>query len=395
MMWKLLKARRVLLMVTLSVGLLWAGLVAAKPGNKPPKDDPPPPQPTFSYSYTPLGTLGGATSWANDINTNGDVVGGSTTGSGTIDHGFVYTAGSGIVDLNDLIDPATGILLREAEAINDGGQVIGFGHLFDGDGNLLETFLYRLTPDPSGAGFATVDNLGDFNTFRGTAINNDGDVGGFEFVAGVAHAALYTEATGWVDLGTLAGDETQAWGITNSDANGDVQLAGYANTADGDRAWRYDTATGVMEDLGTFFQHNRFSSESQGCDINEAGQVAGWTTVSKNDDFAARHTPGVGWESLGTLSDDDSWGDSKANGLNNFGDTVGTSLFNTVPDERAFLYMDEFGILNLEDLIDNLPAGLEGQIPPADINDSGEICGPWVTNFTAYTGEAYILTLVP
>jgi probable HAF family extracellular repeat protein len=81
-----------------------------------------------------LGALEGGVdlSSAYGINAANEVVGYSNSAGG--DHAFYWTEASGIVDLNSLTD-ATGQawILRFAHAINDGGQIVGYGE-FDPDG---------------------------------------------------------------------------------------------------------------------------------------------------------------------------------------------------------------------------------------------------------------------
>jgi probable HAF family extracellular repeat protein len=96
-----------------------------------------------SGSMADLGTLGGAGSNAYGINNFGQVVGASlTAGAGGQDHAFLYSAGS-ISDLNNLIDPSSGWNLNVATAINDSGQIVGFGS----HNGQTEAFL--LTPTPT------------------------------------------------------------------------------------------------------------------------------------------------------------------------------------------------------------------------------------------------------
>jgi probable HAF family extracellular repeat protein len=60
---------------------------------------------------------------ARGINNRGQVVGAVLTGSG----GFFYAPGQGVRSLNDLIDTSTGWNIVYAQAINERGQIVGFG----------------------------------------------------------------------------------------------------------------------------------------------------------------------------------------------------------------------------------------------------------------------------
>ena len=102
----------------------------------------------FSYSggmMHDLGTLGGTVSRAYGINSSGQIVGaGDVPASGY--HAFLYTNGA-MVDLNSLVDPASGWLLTEARAINDSAQIAGTG-IIDG-----QTHAVLLTPVPEPSSF--------------------------------------------------------------------------------------------------------------------------------------------------------------------------------------------------------------------------------------------------
>ncbi len=76
-----------------------------------------------------LGTLGGEYSYALGINDNGYVVGYSTAGGDPSKHlnrAFLYSNGS-MRDLNNLIYPNSGWHLSRAHAINNRGQIVGYG----------------------------------------------------------------------------------------------------------------------------------------------------------------------------------------------------------------------------------------------------------------------------
>jgi probable HAF family extracellular repeat protein len=71
-----------------------------------------------------LGTLGGAGSVALGIDDGDQIVGWSQTKDGS-QHAFLYT--DQMYDLNDLIDPGSGMILLSATAVN--GNIVGFGLL--------------------------------------------------------------------------------------------------------------------------------------------------------------------------------------------------------------------------------------------------------------------------
>jgi probable HAF family extracellular repeat protein len=84
-------------------------------------------------SMLDLGTLGGEASYAftgggngaNGINASGQVVGEALTAS-LAEHAFLYSNGS-MTDLNSLLPPDSGWTLQYASAINDAGQIVGYG----------------------------------------------------------------------------------------------------------------------------------------------------------------------------------------------------------------------------------------------------------------------------
>jgi probable HAF family extracellular repeat protein len=82
----------------------------------------------FLYQNGVLGTLGGfgpnLSSWAADINNLGQIVGGGNFDAVGSRHAFLYQDGR-LLDLNALVDPASGWLIEDATAINDLGQIAG------------------------------------------------------------------------------------------------------------------------------------------------------------------------------------------------------------------------------------------------------------------------------
>jgi probable HAF family extracellular repeat protein len=97
-------------------------------------------------TMTDLGTLGGGTSVAFGINAAGQIVGESTTIPGQrYPDAFLYTGGQ-MIDLNTLLPPDSGWYLAGATAINDNGQIVGFGGAPDG---LSHAFLLTLDGNSS------------------------------------------------------------------------------------------------------------------------------------------------------------------------------------------------------------------------------------------------------
>jgi len=95
-----------------------------------------------------LGTLGGWESLAYGINDRGQVVGYAYTdasGGHAVYNAFLYSGSGPMLDLNNLIDPASGWTLTGATGINDSGQIVGYGT----HSGQEHTFLMTPIPEPS------------------------------------------------------------------------------------------------------------------------------------------------------------------------------------------------------------------------------------------------------
>ncbi|MGO9471324.1 MAG: HAF repeat/PEP-CTERM domain-containing protein [Isosphaeraceae bacterium] len=93
---------------------------------------------------TALGTLGGASAFANALNNSNDVVGWSLTASGA-QHAFLYANGT-MQDLNLLIPPLLGITLVSAVGVDSAGDIVAYGT--NSSGQMQE---YYLSPEETPA----------------------------------------------------------------------------------------------------------------------------------------------------------------------------------------------------------------------------------------------------
>jgi probable HAF family extracellular repeat protein len=75
-----------------------------------------------------IGTLGGSTGFASDINNASLIVGASSTTNDAAIHGFLYNVNTNMMyDLNNLIPAGQGWELFSATGINEAGQIVGGG----------------------------------------------------------------------------------------------------------------------------------------------------------------------------------------------------------------------------------------------------------------------------
>jgi probable HAF family extracellular repeat protein len=177
---------------------------------------------------------------------------------------------------------------------------------------------------------------------------------------------LWTDEEGITDIGSLVqGGRTEARDINNSG-----QVTGYSYISEYiPHAFLYTPGVG-MQDLGYFAPTKKNQTwRSLGLDINDNGHVAGWAGA-----HAFLYTDHM--IDLGSLGGDDP---SKAYGLNGWDEVVGVSGPSLSPD-TGFLYTNktdtgEFVMVKLEDLIVDLPPDYQAPISARKINDAGQICG--------------------
>src|SRR5262249_14443685 len=81
------------------------------------------------------------------INADGDVVGSSSTAAGEV-HAFLYTARTGMIDLNSLLPANSGWELTSATGINDDGSIVGAGSFGGSPSIAFRMDLVQAVPAP-------------------------------------------------------------------------------------------------------------------------------------------------------------------------------------------------------------------------------------------------------
>lgn len=328
-----------------------------------------------SYQFIDLGTLGGASSYALDVNNLGWVTGNAQTALGQPSprlNGFLYTGG----ELANIGTLAGSNNFSRGYAINDAGVIVG-----ESDNNSSRAFVYA-----NGVMTGLTRLAGDND--RGVAhdINNAG------VIVGISSNGVASRPTQWVngvatDLGSLDGTTTttgRAWGLNENGLAVGYSRIGVTSQA---TLWGW---TGSPFRLGSL----RSNTFSEAFAINQDGWAVG-AAVSGTTSSGTEIRRAVVWTPHNDHYHIDELGSlgltfSEAKDINDAGQIVGFATNISGSPQQAFLWQD--GVMVSIDSLMGPSSGFSFKTAEG-INDRGDIVG-WGTAADGST-HAYLLSAVP
>ncbi|HVT93796.1 MAG TPA: DUF3466 family protein [Bryobacteraceae bacterium] len=233
----------------------------------------------------------GAESYAYGVNSAGAVAGVFYENGES--HGAIWTAGGGMADLG----PGS-----IATTINDSGVAAG------GNG---QAFIY------ANGEIRQLGTLAGGNWSAAYAVNEGGDVVGYGNTGSGAFRGFYWTGTTLISIGTLGGDNSYAMDINDSG-----QIVGDASTSSG-YLHAFSTTGGAMQDLGTLGGTSSFAYG-----VNNSGLVVGYSTTSDGGTHAFLYENGEMVDLNSLLPDGSGWVLLQAYGINDQNQIVGTGLWN-------------------------------------------------------------------
>jgi probable HAF family extracellular repeat protein len=265
-----------------------------------------------------LGAFGTGAITATGINTQGQVVGFSPTGSDLGQRAFRTAPNAAINPVTDNLGTLGGDT-SVAHGINDSGQVVGTSSPDDGD-------LAAFRTSPNAPINPATDNLGAAS--YGYGINNSGQVVGCFYIGGGQYRAFRTKANSAInaatdDLGDLGGASSPS--SPNNCARGvnDAgQAVGWANAVDG-HVHAFRTAPNAAINPATDNLGTLGGTDSVAESINASGQVVGFVVVGPDTNRAFIYSNGVMQDLNSLIPAHSGWILAVAYGINDAGQIVG------------------------------------------------------------------------
>jgi len=299
-----------------------------------------------------LGTLGGPTSRARQINNNGDIVGASTTAGGS-ERATYWTRVSAKVWTIRQLSAAPDEFQSGVGDISDAGVVAGWAYRTINGGTQDHAVRWSSSGGPAEILNGPGDGAG--------GINLAGQIVGSIDVSGLRHGFRWENGV-TTDLGTSGTGSSEAWGINST---GLIVGAG-RTTPQGvpgvQRAivWR----SGVITDLPMLPGGGAYGAANE---VNDAGVIVGTSANSAGEWRAVRWVPTPG-EPSGYRIEDLGFPSSIARDINNNGEIVG-HYHSRNGSERAFYWHPSGKKIDLPTLSGQAATYAFG------INDAGEIVG--------------------
>ena len=238
-----------------------------------------------------LGTLGGASSYAADVNSGNVIVGWSETSTGTT-HAFRWSAARGMVDLGTL----SGDAMSRAVAVLDGGQILGVS----GNGDQWAPVVWSASGSISALPIPFIPSS---TMALPTGFNSRGDVVGSD-AGGFQHGWVWSESRGKYDLSANVQGGSNEGSASAVTSFGLVVLTTRVNTCSRTpQCWRtylWSQTTGYRA-VGT--PGGDAGANVTGLALNETGTVAGWlTTGATSGTLPYRWAAGTGFTLLANYS---------------------------------------------------------------------------------------------
>jgi len=303
-----------------------------------------------TYRVVDLGTLGGASSAATDLNNAGAVVGWSATASGRV-HAVVWRSGH-MTDIGTLGGPTS-----MAAGISNTFAVVGTASVAAGGAE--HGFLWR-------ANQGAMHNLGIPLPVR---IGDSGAIIGNATTAAGESVAAYRNQHGWIRLPLHGFDGSHGEDVNDSG----TAVGTLFDDPHGSAPFVY--ADGVL----TILPSVPAAAETSADAINDSGQIAGQTF----DPLGIVLWDGTSWHPVPTPA----LVEPEIHDMNDCSQIVGAHHPEEFFKPHAFLIADGVGV----DLNSRIPAGAGWRLGTANaINDAGEIAG-----VGRHNGERHAFLLVP